>query len=361
MTDIGKDSSRLIFWGVFVLIMVLVAVMLYPFVPAISWAAVFAVLTAPLYQRFLSMGWKPAIAALACVGVVSAVFVVPIGTGVAIAGAQLTGQVQELVQTKATGPEIEDRLAAEVDRVFQPLLDSVGANNVKVSKLITENRNDLGQRLAPALTNGFRSVAVGALTIVIALLTMFFMLTDGKKLLAPVCEMMPIPQDETVAIINRIGQTIRSVFYGVIAVSVIQGLLAGLAYFVAGVPGALPLMFLTMFLCTIPLLGAPFIYVPVSLYLLATGNVPQAIGVALWGFIVVSNIDNILRPLYIGQNAKLHYMAVFFSLLGGVLLIGPIGIMVGPVILTVALALLDVVRTRRRLLDGTGDPEPEPA
>jgi predicted PurR-regulated permease PerM len=110
----------------------------------------------------------------------------------------------------------------------------------------------------------------------------------------------------------------------------------------------------TFVFCTVPLLGAPIIYVPLALRLMAEGKLPQAIALLAVGFLVVSQVDNILRPFFIGARAKLHEMAVFFSLLGGVLALGPVGIVAGPVVLTLLLGLVDVLRTQRRLAEASG-------
>jgi predicted PurR-regulated permease PerM len=110
----------------------------------------------------------------------------------------------------------------------------------------------------------------------------------------------------------------------------------------------------------IPLLGAPMVYVPVSLFLLANGHWVQAVILLAFGFGIVSNIDNFLRPLFIGSKTNLPYMAIFFSLLGGVFAFGPVGIMAGPVIMTLMLSLIEIVR-RNRQETASEEPGSDPA
>jgi predicted PurR-regulated permease PerM len=102
----------------------------------------------------------------------------------------------------------------------------------------------------------------------------------------------------------------------------------------------------TTVLCAVPLLGAPIIYVPLSLLLIAQGKYWQGITLAAVGFLLVSQSDNILRPFIIGARVDLHPMAIFFSLLGGIFAMGPVGIMVGPIVLTMLLALQEIIRER---------------
>lgn len=196
--------------------------------------------------------------------------------------------------------------------------------------------------MGKALSTGAYTV----LTIVIALLTMFFMLRDGEKLRGPALELIPLPKEKSLAILARVVDTIRAVFVGTVLVAIIQGAVIGVTYYIAGVAGAPLLGIISMMLCVIPLLGAPVIYVPVGLLLLLQGKVWQGAAVLAVGFLIVSQIDNVLKPFLIGNKVNLHPMAVFFSIFGGVLLIGPIGLMAGPMILTICLALIEIVHER---------------
>ena len=197
-------------------------------------------------------------------------------------------------------------------------------------------------------------MVITVVTLVIALLTMFFMLRDGHRLLQPVSELMPLPKERCIAIIQRMGATIRSVFISVVGVAIIQGLICGLLYWILGVPSPAAWMALTVVAAMIPLLGAPIVYVPAALYLFLSDHPGQALILVLIGFLGVSQIDNLLRPVFISMGSKLHTMAIFFSLLGGVLTLGPIGLMAGPMLLTLLLGMFDVLRERRRITDGLG-------
>jgi predicted PurR-regulated permease PerM len=160
--------------------------------------------------------------------------------------------------------------------------------------------------------------------------------------------LVPLPRDRAEEILVKMSQTIHAVFVGVVMVAVVQGTIAGLAYWALGVPSPLVWFVATTVLCAIPLLGAPLIYIPLSLLLMARGDVWQGVVLLAIGFGLVSQIDNILKPWVIGARTNLHPMAIFFSLLGGVFALGPVGIMAGPVLLTLLLALQDIVRERNR-------------
>jgi predicted PurR-regulated permease PerM len=174
------------------------------------------------------------------------------------------------------------------------------------------------------------------------------MLRDGERLREPALELIPLERAKAEDVLSKMSQTIHAVFIGVVLVALIQGTISGVAYVVCGVPSPLVWFVATTVLCAIPLLGAPLIYVPMALLLLSQGKTPQAIGLLVVGFGVVSQVDNLLRPFVIGARVNLHPMAIFFSLLGGVLALGPVGIMAGPVLLTILLALQDIIREKNR-------------
>lgn len=143
--------------------------------------------------------------------------------------------------------------------------------------------------------------------------------------------------ENSARLLDTVHITVRGAAYSVLATSVAQGVLAGIGYRITGAPTPLLLGFLTMIVSIIPF-GPPFMYVPVSAYLLFFSGLPwyHGAGLALWGILVVSTIDNVLRPLFISQTTKLSAILVFVGVLGGVASMGLLGVFVGPAIMAVA-------------------------
>lgn len=132
------------------------------------------------------------------------------------------------------------------------------------------------------------------------------------------------------------GDTIKGVVYGALATALAQGILAGIGYYVAGAPVPALLGLVTTLMSFVPF-GAPMVYLPVSLYLiLSVGDWSAGIGLLIWGVLVVSAIDNILRPLFISQTMKLPLLLVFVGVVGGILAFGLIGLFIGPVLVALA-------------------------
>jgi len=146
------------------------------------------------------------------------------------------------------------------------------------------------------------------------------------------------------AIIIRTQQVVSASVYGVVTIAVLQGLLGGFAFWVLGIPSPLLWAVLMTFVCMIPIAGSFLVWLPLSIYLMATGHWIKAVLLIVWGALVVSTIDNFLRPKLIKNQTKLHELFVFFSVLGGISVFGLLGLVLGPVVLAITLGLLQTFR-----------------
>lgn len=358
--DSFKQSYRGIAFGVLVaLVLAAGAWMILRFVPALLWATVLAVLMKPIHSRFAKR-FSANIAATLSTLTTIALVGIPLALVGTVLSLQLAASAKQLAASTPNGSNglSLESVVHEIDAGIQPLTQKVGAGDFKLQDWLDENRDQLVKSATSFAATAARATGETMFTLVVAFLTLFFMLRDGERLREPALELIPLDKDRAEAVLSRMSQTIHAVFIGVVLVALIQGTISGVAYFVCGVPSPLVWFVATTVLCAIPLLGAPLIYVPLALLLFSQGKSGQAIGLLVVGFGVVSQVDNLLRPFVIGARVNLHPMAIFFSLLGGVLALGPVGIMAGPVLLTVLLALQDIIREKNRdelPLNGTAE------
>lgn len=320
-----------------------------PFFPALMWATVLSVLVYPTHKKLKKKmpDWASALTTTLLTIAIVGIPMILIGVLLYLQIISYARDFTAANPTPATGWTV-DAVVVEIDHHIKPLLTEIGATNFKLVEWWAENKSTVGSRLGQTSVGFLQTGFYTLFTLVIAFLTMFFALKDGHHLREPVLELIPLPRAKSEEILDRMQKTIQAVFVGVVLVAFIQGSLAGLAYWIAGVPSPLVWTVATMVLCVVPLLGAPFIYVPLSLILISQGKTWEGVGLGAFGFLIVSNADNVLRPFIIGTRVQLHPMAIFFSLLGGVLALGPVGIMMGPVLLTLLLAIQEIIRERIR-------------
>lgn len=356
--QIEQGNGKIVFWLITISLLVGSITLLWPFVPALLWATVISVLLFPWYKkaqvRFKRFKHCDTVAALWVTLFTACAIIVPFLALTVVAGVEVYNFASDLVVESEDGQLTMANLAAEADAYLVPWAERVGMQDFTLSNYLEENKEQIKNLASGPVTEGAKKFVMTIFTLVIAFLTTFFMLRDGHLLLQPATELIPLPKERCIAIFKRMSSTIRSVFYSVIAVAFIQGAVCGIMYWALGVPSPAAWWAMTTIAAMIPLLGAPIVYVPAALFLILQGHVWQGIVLLIVGFGVVSNLDNFLRPIFIAMGSNLHMMAIFFSLLGGILLFGPIGLMAGPMLLTMTLGMLDVLRERRRIADGLG-------
>jgi len=313
---------------------VVAAAMVYPFINALLWALVLSILLLPMHRKFLAKS-KPGIAAGKSTIVAFLAICLPIALVSGLAISQLAPALNDMTGTQ--GWEI----AGRIDEALQPTLEKLGKHEFHVKEWWAENGEEITLNLRAPATKAAKSFGTGIFTFIVALLSMFFFLRDGKALREPFLTHSGLPREVGENILHRVEQTVHAVFTGSVVVAVIQGTIMGITYAFLGVPNSILLGVISVLLCVVPLLGAPVIYVPVGLLFLAQGETTKAAIVLAVGFIIVSQIDNVLKPLFIGSKVALHPLAIFVSVLGGIAVFGPIGLMVGPMVLSILLGLYD--------------------
>jgi predicted PurR-regulated permease PerM len=211
---------------------------------------------------------------------------------------------------------------------------------------LTVSREALGTQLSqwiePLL--GQAGQIVGGLgrnlaKLALALLTLFFFYRDGERLVLQVRKVLLGLLGERVnRYLTAVGNTAKAVVYGIVLTAVAQGVLAGIGYWAAGVDGPALLAAMTGLIALLPF-GTPFVWGSVGIWLLLTGKTVQGVRLLLWGFFVVSWVDNLIRPLMISGATKIPFLLVLFGVLGGLAAFGLVGLFLGPVILAVLVAV----------------------
>ena len=172
---------------------------------------------------------------------------------------------------------------------------------------------------------------------------LFLLLREGPRIVTVILDLLPFERQQSEAVLWRIRDVVHGSMHGVVVIALVQGALCGAMFWLLGVPSAALWGAATVVTSVIPLLGAAVVWVPGALYLGLTHDWARAIVLAMWGAVVVSSIDNVLRPRLVGDRVGLSELAMFFALLGGVRAFGLVGIVLGPVIFATIAAIVDVL------------------
>ncbi len=178
------------------------------------------------------------------------------------------------------------------------------------------------------------------------IITVFFLFKDGKSLYRWVYKLIPMPEKDKEYIVISSYNTIQGVFFGSFLTAVAQGILSFVGYYFAGVSFSLFWAILTFFAAFLPIGGASLVWVPIAIYLFFTKSFLTAFLFFLWGTFVISTVDNIIKPVVIGEKANIHPMVMVFSILGGLNLFGFIGVFIAPIIVVILYNLLNIYYER---------------
>jgi predicted PurR-regulated permease PerM len=207
---------------------------------------------------------------------------------------------------------------------------------------IEEQIGTIGQAIAGRATDVL-STSIGFLTqLGVTLFVLFFLYRDCGQAVNALRQLLPLSNREADQLFARVGSTISATVNGSITVALIQAILAGSVYVLLGVPGAVLWGAATFLMALVPVLGTFLVWAPIALWLGLTGHIGKALFLAAWGGLVVASIDNILYPYLVGGKLRLHTVPTFFSVLGGISLFGPAGIILGPMVVAITIALVDV-------------------
>ena len=338
MQDVSA-IQRLLLFGLFFGLMLLSFQVLKFFVVPVVWAAILAYITWPIYQAILrGFGQRHNLSALTMTTILSVVIGVPFIMAIFLL--QLEGRdlyVNLQRQIFSGGIVLPD---------FMHNIPIIGPELSKFVAQINAHPHDLARTIRSWMQGhvGYGRVVLGEISrnifkLTLAILTLFFFYRDGQFILEQVrTALNKIIGYRVYGYLHAIGETTRAVVYGVGLTALAQSLLAGIGYWVAGVPNPMVLTFVTFLLALIPF-GTPFAWGGVSIWLLSQGQDWEAAGLAVWGLCVVSWIDNIIRPLVISGATKIPFLLIMFGVLGGLTSFGMVGVFIGPVILAVLLAV----------------------
>jgi predicted PurR-regulated permease PerM len=311
---------------------------LAPFLSSVLWAVVICFSTWGLYERVLRMvGGRPTIAALLMTLALASVLLGPLVIVATSIGSN-SAHLASAVQTWASGgPHPPPDWLAGIPIVGARLQEFwLAFDLAKLVGYVKQMLEPLGRL---ALGTGL-ALGQGLLYLGLSVLVSFFLYRDGTQVAARVrAGMERIAGAGAHHLLEVAGNTVVGVVHGIIGAAFAQGVLAGLGFWIAGVPGPILLGLITCVLALVPM-GPPLIWIPAAVWLFHEGHPYWSLFMVAWGATAISGIDNILRPYLISQGSRLPFILVLLGVLGGVLEFGIIGIFLGPTLLAVGYALL---------------------
>jgi predicted PurR-regulated permease PerM len=305
-----------------------------PFIPPMAFALALAVATQRPY-RWLRRRIKGQTAGAAVAVLLVALLIIGPAAGLITYIVQMAAEHVDSIQSGGGIEMVRTKL--ESQPLIGPLVRQMG-ERFRLEEQIGNLGRAMGNRAA-----GFLSGSVTVLTqFAITLFVLFFLYRDCGDAINALRKLLPLSEGETERMFERVASTIEATVNGSITVALVQAILAGTVYLILGVPGAVVWGAVTFLTALVPVLGTFIVWAPIAGYLALTGSLGKALFLVGWGGIVVGSVDNVLYPYLVGDKLRLHTVPTFFSILGGLSLFGVAGLILGPMALAIALALMDV-------------------
>lgn len=332
------------FFAVLIFLLYQMARLLAPFSGALMWAAVLALALHPPYLLVLRLLRDRA--GLAASAMTLATLILVIGPSIALLVAlagqavDLYGWVSEGIRSGAFGEEW-DKLMAFVSNTLlaYPLLEGLDFKGA-----LMDGVSRLSSSLASQVGSVLRDTVVLTLNLLLMLIALFFFFRNGKDYYEAVMELVPLTREQKQSVTRKIHGTFFAVINGVLLVSLYEGIITGVGLAIFGVPFAVLWGFVAFVLAVVPVLGAAGVWFPAALYLGFTGAPLKAVLLAIWGVVLVSVPDNIMKPMLIGRRAKLSTFFLLLGILGGLRVYGVLGILIGPLIVSLLTAFIQFYR-----------------
>ncbi len=333
------DIARLLAPGFFltVLLILVILILKHFFVP-VGWAVILVYTTWPIHRRIQGLlAGSQSLAALTTTLLLTSVIVIPLVWASVLLQAEIVEIYRNLPHWLDKKPVLPD-FAARIPYLDKELGNLIGQSDT-LRQLLRERVLPWLRQYSGQMLNMLGNVGYIAAKLGFALLTAFFLYRDGPEVTEQVRRLLRALLGARLDnYIATTEETVKAVVYGIVLTAIAQGGVAGLGYWLVGLQTPILLGLATMFVAMIPF-GAPLVWVSASLWLLANGQAWAGISLLLWGALVVSWVDNIIRPIVISGASRIPFLLVLFGVLGGLARFGFIGLFVGPVVLAIGFAV----------------------
>ncbi len=340
MTDRDR-IDHLVYYAAVILLAYLTYQIVQPFLVPLGWAGVLGICVQPIYQR-LSARLGPSKAAALTSVLVLVVLVLPVWW-IVLAIVNQAGQATEAVQSLSTTP-----LPAPLLNAWRWLQDHVPS--LAPDQLMT-SVSDAAKRLVGTIAGRSGAIigglAVVLLDLIVTLFALFFVLRDGRGIVRYIRAVLPFEDARRERVMREIGDLIYASVIAGLAVAAMQGFLGGITFWILGLRAPVVWGTVMALFALIPVAGAWVVWVPVAIYLLLSGEVTRAIVLFVIGVGVIGTVDNVLRPMLLSGRSSMNGLMTFVALLGGVAAFGFIGLVFGPVVVAITIALFEPDEARR--------------
>ena len=313
--------------------------LLKPFAYPIFWAAVIAGIFGPLYRRVNRAIGHPNLSASVMLGVVIFVILLPLAVVASVVLAQAIDMYSALKNTE----DIQLKAQKVIELLKgNPYLQKLELDEVALTEKFYQIAGGISKYIVSYLTELTQNTLLLIVNFIVMLYCLFFFVRDGETLLRSSLYIFELKDEIGNRIYERFTSTARATLKGTLIIGLIQGTMGGVLFWAVGIQSAFVWGVIMILAAMIPGIGCAIIWAPAAVILLATGHIVEGMAAAAVGALVISSIDNVLRPLLVGKDTQMHPLLIFLSTLGGIAVFGISGFVIGPIITALLSTLWEI-------------------
>lgn len=329
------SSEKYFLFILLLIVIILTFLILYPFLAMLILAAAFTVILTPIYL-FIKKHLVKNIAWLASMLTVL-IFILGLCVPLFFVGKAVFSQTQNLyynIVNSGTSSHLVESIDYSINKFLPTGFD------FNVHSKIAELMSSLSNGIAKFFSSTLNSIAM----FVLMVFSIFYLLKDGEKWKKGFIKIFPLKDNDTNEILENLKKSIDRIFKGSFIIVIVQGIFAWIGFMIFGVPNAVIWAVVAGIASFIPTVGTSVVTIPAVLFLFFTGMPLPALGLLIWSAILVGTIDNVLSPYIISRDTEIPSLFILFSILGAISLIGPLGILIGPLVLSLLYSLISIYK-----------------
>lgn len=332
-----KIVERYFFFGLLLAALVFTLVVFRPFLPVLIIGASLSVVLHPVFEWLNKhvTGERSWLSSLITI----MMFIIVLAVPLYFIGSSVFKQSQEVYTSIANGgagnfiQTLSQKISTVVSESFVVDVDQ------KVADLITFVTSNIASIFTSTLST--------ILSFLLVLLAMFYFLKDGAHWRHIIVRLSPLSDADDSKILSRLSKAVSGVLKGYLLIALSQGILMGIGLWVFGVPHPALWAVLAAIASLVPSIGTALVAAPAILFLFLTAGTAPALGLLIWSLILVGTVDNMLNPILVGKETSIHPLLILFSVLGGIVLMGPVGLLIGPLAISLLLALVSIYQEKK--------------
>ena len=329
----SKIIEKYFFFGLLLATIIFTFFIFQPFWIVLALGICFAIVLYPIYKWFNNKKLPNWLSAFLTIFLFTIVLCGPIlGIGVIV-----FNQSQDVYHTVVNSGGAKPFLSSIENKVNNLLPEAINLD-------INQKTKDFVFYVSKNIANIFSATISAFFSFLLMLLIIFYFLKDGKKWKKAIVILSPLEDKDDEKIISRLVFSVNAVIRGYLFISLVQGILMGIGLWLFDIPNPALWGLVAAVSSLLPTIGTALVSVPAIIFLFAIGNITSAVGLLIWAIVAVGLIDNFLSPLILGKKINIPSLLILFSVLGGISLLGPVGILIGPLTVSLLFTLISIYR-----------------